>query len=108
MIKTKHVKKELAEIILPVMEHIAKYGTDQYTPEVVYQHNGIEYKAVCEVNEAREVLTVTLHDYYGCYPKFEAPLGQLVHLIPENHAKRFANENPHLVTYAYRLLKKMH
>lgn len=108
MLKTKHVKKELIEIMIPVMENLKKYGTDDFVKDFEYQHNGVPYKVEHVEQLEHNRLEVKLSDYYGCYPMFHAPIETITKIDPVNHAKAFADQNPHIVSYGYKMLKRMH
>ncbi|AEV89467.1 hypothetical protein OBP_030 [Pseudomonas phage OBP] len=106
--KSKHVKKELVEIMFPIMQNLSKYGTEEFELEFKFQHNGVPYKVEHVVQSEHNRLEVKICDYYGIYPMFHVPIQVTKDIEPKSAARAFVHENPHLPQTAYRILKKVH
>ena len=104
--KIKAIKKQLAEIMTPVIENLYKYGTPEFQPIFVFTVNDVEYKVEHEIKT--NGIVITLYDYYGCYPRALLEFTRLNKVKAHVLAKAFADENMHLVSYAKDILKKRH
>lgn len=107
MLKTKHLKKELVEIMTTLLENVVKYGTDEFESEFNFQHNGVPYKVEHVEQLEHDRIEIKIVDYYGFFPMFHVFIKQIPEMSPRLQAVAFVNANPHLVQNAYRVLKRM-
>lgn len=94
----KQLRRELKELMIPVMENLHKLGKDDFIPVMDINHNGEQIQA--QFHGDKTGLTVFIMYWYGVCPAFKIGPEQIIGMVRTNAdwlAGEFVKANEHLI-----------